>query len=123
MALTAKRPEDLFEYGDIDDIKAAYRRLASAHHPDKGGDAADFQLVKNLYEAALKKIESGEPWDDGASVSWSISGSKFNMKYNFARPFEIGTMYSSHERRPMPLGVGRSGNRRLRVPRYRIRQF
>ena len=68
MALTAKRPEDLFEYGDIDDIKAAYRRLASAHHPDKGGDAADFQLVKNLYEAALKKIESGEPWDDGASL-------------------------------------------------------
>ena len=40
MALTAKRPEDLFEYGDIDDIKAAYRRLASAHHPDKGGDEA-----------------------------------------------------------------------------------
>jgi hypothetical protein len=98
MVLTARRPEDLFEYGDIDDIKAAYRRLASAHHPDKGGDAADFQLVKNLYEAALKKIESGEPWDDGASVSWSISGSKFNMKYNFARPFEIGTMYSSRER-------------------------
>ena len=37
MALTAKRPEELFEYGDADDIKAAYRRLASEHHPDNAG--------------------------------------------------------------------------------------
>jgi len=33
----------------IDDIKRAYRRLASQHHPDKGGDTARFQEVEEAY--------------------------------------------------------------------------
>lgn len=32
-----------------DDIKQAYRRLASAHHPDKGGDTAKFQEIQEAY--------------------------------------------------------------------------
>ena len=32
-----------------DDIKRAYRRLASQHHPDKGGDTAKFQEVEQAY--------------------------------------------------------------------------
>ena len=33
-----------------DDIKRAYRKLASQHHPDKGGDTATFQKIQAAYE-------------------------------------------------------------------------
>lgn len=32
-----------------DDIKKAYRKLASQHHPDKGGDTAMFQKIEEAY--------------------------------------------------------------------------
>jgi len=32
-----------------DEIKRAYRRLASQHHPDKGGDTAQFQRIEEAY--------------------------------------------------------------------------
>jgi curved DNA-binding protein len=32
------------------DAKKAYKKLASKHHPDKGGDTAKFQEVKEAYE-------------------------------------------------------------------------
>ena len=31
------------------DIKQAFRRLASQHHPDKGGDTAKFQAIQAAY--------------------------------------------------------------------------
>jgi DnaJ-class molecular chaperone len=33
-----------------DDIKRAYRRMASQHHPDKGGDKTRFQEIQAAYE-------------------------------------------------------------------------
>lgn len=33
-----------------DEIKRAYRKLASQHHPDKGGDTATFQNIQTAYE-------------------------------------------------------------------------
>lgn len=33
-----------------EDIKKAYRRLAGIHHPDKGGDTAQFQKIQQAYE-------------------------------------------------------------------------
>jgi len=32
-----------------DQIKKAYRRMASKHHPDKGGDTAQFQKIEEAY--------------------------------------------------------------------------
>jgi hypothetical protein len=37
----------------IDRVKEAYRRLAFASHPDRGGDPAEFRSVEEAYRAAL----------------------------------------------------------------------
>jgi hypothetical protein len=38
---------------DLEQVKASYRRLALVHHPDKGGEAAEFQRIKRAYDQAL----------------------------------------------------------------------
>jgi hypothetical protein len=38
----------------IDDVKAAYRKLALLHHPDKGGTAEDFTRIETAYREALR---------------------------------------------------------------------
>jgi hypothetical protein len=43
-------------------VKAAYRRLARATHPDAGGDPAAFRAVEGAYRAALADFaQPGEP--------------------------------------------------------------
>jgi curved DNA-binding protein len=38
------------EKANADEIKRAYRKLASQHHPDKGGDKAKFQEIQSAYD-------------------------------------------------------------------------
>ena len=38
---------------DLDQVKAGYRRLALVHHPDRGGEPAEFQRIKRAYDQAL----------------------------------------------------------------------
>lgn len=38
------------ENAHSEEIKAAYRKLAQLHHPDKGGDAERFKEIKAAYE-------------------------------------------------------------------------
>lgn len=40
---------------DWPSIKSAYQRLAATHHPDKGGDSAQFLAIRQAYEV-LRKI-------------------------------------------------------------------
>ena len=35
---------------DVKEIKTAFRKLASKHHPDKGGDAEKFKELQTAYE-------------------------------------------------------------------------
>jgi DnaJ-class molecular chaperone len=49
-----------------DEIKRAYRRLASQHHPDKGGDTARFQDIEEAYRvlgdpAARQQYDNPQP--------------------------------------------------------------
>lgn len=49
------------------DIKKAYRRLASKHHPDKGGDEAAFKKIQEAYEVLSdpqKKHQYDNPQPD-----------------------------------------------------------
>ena len=45
-----------------DEIKRAYRSLASKHHPDKGGDTARFQSIQAAY-AAIETPEKRAQYD------------------------------------------------------------
>jgi curved DNA-binding protein len=47
-----------------DEIKKAYRKLASQHHPDKGGDTAKFQEIQTAYDTLSdpnKRAEHDNP--------------------------------------------------------------
>jgi curved DNA-binding protein len=46
-----------------DEIKQAYRRLASQHHPDKGGDTQRFQEIQQAY-ATLSDPQQRQAYDN-----------------------------------------------------------
>lgn len=48
-----------------DEIKRAYRKLASLHHPDKGGDTAKFQQVEEAYRT-LSDPQKRQEYDNPA---------------------------------------------------------
>ena len=39
-------------------IKSAYRRQAKVHHPDLGGNSADFRKIQAAYEALIHWVEN-----------------------------------------------------------------
>jgi hypothetical protein len=39
----------------IEDVKAAFRKKALEHHPDRGGTAAGFMAIKRAYDAIVKR--------------------------------------------------------------------
>jgi curved DNA-binding protein len=58
-----------------DDIKKAYRRLASQHHPDKGGDTKKFQEIQAAYETLSDPRKKSEydnpsPFGQGPFGGW-----------------------------------------------------
>lgn len=48
-----------------EEIKKAYRKLASVHHPDKGGDTKKFQEIQTAYDAILKEKNTGHSTRSG----------------------------------------------------------
>jgi curved DNA-binding protein len=56
-----------------DQVKQAYRRLASLHHPDKGGDTAQFQEIQEAY-ATLSDADRRSQYDNPRPQFSSTSG-------------------------------------------------
>jgi hypothetical protein len=54
--VTSKKPVDLFDYSNLE---KSYKDLIKIHHPDKGGNQADFLHVTQCYEIAKKEIKLG----------------------------------------------------------------
>jgi molecular chaperone DnaJ len=72
-----------------DEIKRAYRRLASQHHPDKGGDKTKFQEIQQAYDTLgndQKRAEYDNPLSRNAGFGFQ-SGS--NGPFNFDSIFDI----------------------------------
>ena len=85
---------------DADAIKTAYRRLASKHHPDRGGDTQRFQEIQSAYET-LSDPQKRQAYDMGGQnpfggghhpfqqggFQFDINGTQFNFNDLFGGGF------------------------------------
>jgi len=55
-----------------DQIKRAYRKLASQHHPDKGGDKNKFQEIQSAYDTLSDPAKRQQHDNPGMSQSFSF---------------------------------------------------
>jgi curved DNA-binding protein len=70
-----------------DEIKRAFRKLASQHHPDKGGDTQKFQEIQAAYDTlgdAAKRARHDNPQPQFAGMP---NGAQFNMGDIFSQMF------------------------------------
>jgi len=85
-----------------DDIKKAYRKLASQHHPDKGGDTATFQKIQGAYEtlsdpAKRSEYDNPQPQFNGMNFGGGVPP---GMEDIFAQMFGGGNPFFGHGFRP-----------------------
>jgi DnaJ-class molecular chaperone len=71
-----------------DDIKRAYRKLASQNHPDKGGDKTKFQEIQNAYsilgdENKRAAYDNPQPQFNG-----------FSQAYHQHTPFDLDAIFN-----------------------------
>lgn len=75
-----------------DEIKKAYRKLASQHHPDKGGDTSMFQKIEEAYRT-LGDPKLKEQYDNpmqgsnGFPGGFHFTNDQFNMNSIFEQMF------------------------------------
>lgn len=67
-----------------EEIKKAYRKLASKHHPDKGGDTAKFQEIQTAYDALTNpnsrhSQQTNQQWSGESPFNWEDLASVFSQ--------------------------------------------
>lgn len=73
-----------------DEIKRAFRKLASQHHPDKGGDTAKFQAIQVAYDT-LGDADKRAAYDNPApQFSGFPGGAQFNSMHDIFSMFGQG---------------------------------
>ena len=86
-----------------DDIKKAYRKLASKHHPDKGGDTATFQKIQTAYDTLIdpnKRQQYDNPMPQGSPQH---SGFPPGFEHIFGQMFGGGNPFdpfAQHRQQP-----------------------
>ena len=73
-----------------DEIKRAFRKLASQHHPDKGGDTAKFQSIQAAYDTLGDTAKRAEYDNPRPQFSGMPGGAHFNMNDIFGQMFGQG---------------------------------
>jgi len=76
------------------EIKRAYRRLASQHHPDKGGDTARFQEIEEAYRV-LSNADARREYDNPRPQP-QFNSAGFNLDEIFNM---FGTRFHHEQRR------------------------
>lgn len=88
-----------------DEIKKAYRKLASQHHPDKGGDTAMFQKIEEAYRI-LSDPQKRQEYDNPAKhFNFQDFGSEFPGGFHFnVNGFEdfFGHMFNQQRQAQQP---------------------
>jgi len=81
---------------NADDIKKAYRKLASQHHPDKGGDTSTFQKIEEAYRILSdpnqrqqydNPMTQGNPFQGFPGGGFQFNMNGFNMDHLFGQMF------------------------------------
>jgi curved DNA-binding protein len=70
-----------------DDIKRAYRKLASKHHPDRGGDTGTFQEIQTAYDT-LSDPQRRATYDNPGFGSFG-GGFRADAPFDFQTIFDI----------------------------------
>jgi curved DNA-binding protein len=88
-----------------DEIKKAYRKLASQHHPDKGGDTAKFQEIEEAYRVLSdpdQRAAHDNPRPDFGGFGFRQAGQPFDFDSIFNM---FGTQF--HQQRPQRQATAR----------------
>lgn len=89
-----------------DEIKKAYRKLASHHHPDKGGDTARFQEIQTAYDTLSdpeKKAQYDNPRPQMGGFHFQNGGMPPEFEDIFSQAFggnPFGNFFGQHRRGP-----------------------
>jgi molecular chaperone DnaJ len=92
-----------------EEIKKAYRRLAAIHHPDKGGDTAEFQKVQAAYET-LSDPQKKQQHDNPNPFGNQGGPGGFPGGFQFHNGFDMNDIFSQ---------MFGSGFRQPQKPSYR----
>lgn len=74
---------------DATEIKKAYRKLAGKHHPDKGGDEAEFKKIQEAYEG-LSDPQKRQMYDQFGTVDPQQTGGMGGQQFD---PFGQGSPF------------------------------
>jgi len=72
-----------------DEIKRAYRRLASQHHPDKGGDTARFQEIEQAYRTLSDDQKRAEYDNPNPFANQKFGQHQTGAPFNFDDIFQM----------------------------------
>lgn len=81
-----------------DEIKRAFRKLASQHHPDKGGDTQRFQQIQAAYDTLGDAAKRSEYDNPRPQFTGFPGGAQFNMNDIFSTMFGQG--FAQQRRQP-----------------------
>ena len=83
-----------------DEIKKAFRKLASKNHPDKGGDTQKFQEIQAAYDT-LGDAAKRQQYDNPQPQFNNFGGPSFNTNFDFNTIFDMfGARFQQPQRPP-----------------------